>query len=185
MWETNDRNVMVEQNIHLVRYVIHKYMPSAILDDDAYQEGCIALIEAVKEFNPELGFKFSTFATKKIINTIKMYYRSLRAKKRCASLYAISLDELINPDEGKDLNRGDLLHDDVDIEEYSINLLALSEITTHIDRLPVQQRKVFVLYYKHDLTQLQIAKQLGISQVNVSRELARATKYIKSNLRVA
>jgi RNA polymerase sigma-B factor len=43
-----------------------------------------------------------------------------------------------------------------------------------LSRLPVRERRILQLRFVHDLTQAEIAKQLGISQMHVSRLLSRS-----------
>lgn len=60
-----ERNDIVTQNMNLVHHLAHKmYLsPYAYYSyEDIAQEGMIGLIKAAENFNPELGFAFSTYA---------------------------------------------------------------------------------------------------------------------------
>ena len=60
----------------------------------------------------------------------------------------------------------DKINGGLENEGTAINKIALSEL---IKKLPERERKIIILRYFKDKTQSQIAKQLGISQVQVSR----------------
>ena len=60
------RNKIIIHNQPLVTHVINKYFSKNIRSkstmQDLIQEGCFGLIEAIKRFKPDKGFKFSTYA---------------------------------------------------------------------------------------------------------------------------
>lgn len=68
---------MVTDNVNLVHHVIRKYFSWCAKEyDDLYQVGCIGLIKASARFKPELGFQFSTYASRFIYGAIKQYLRN-------------------------------------------------------------------------------------------------------------
>lgn len=67
--------VSVEENIPLVIHIVRKFLagkPRWIIrrEDDLRAAGMLGLVRAVETFNPDLGFKFSTYAWKCIANQI-------------------------------------------------------------------------------------------------------------------
>lgn len=56
------RKKLIESNYRLVISIAKKYHRSDINFDDLLQESCIGLLKAVNRFDPELGYKFSTYA---------------------------------------------------------------------------------------------------------------------------
>jgi DNA-directed RNA polymerase specialized sigma subunit len=52
-------------------------------------------------------------------------------------------------------------------------------VTTHWGELPAREQKVLILRFYGGMTQTQIGQQLGISQMQVSRLLARALGYLR------
>lgn len=71
-----DENVMFEQNVGLVKYIIKvKYKSTGQDYDDLYQEGCLGLLHAIRNFKPEYGYKFATYAVGCISGNINRYLR--------------------------------------------------------------------------------------------------------------
>lgn len=62
---TPEQERMVEENLGLVIHVLKRYNRDLRYEwDDAYQYGCMGLVEAVRNYNPEKGAAFSSFAVR-------------------------------------------------------------------------------------------------------------------------
>jgi RNA polymerase nonessential primary-like sigma factor len=65
------RQRMIESNLRLVVKIARRYMNRGLPLLDLIEEGNLGLIHAVKKFDPERGFRFSTYATWWIRQTIE------------------------------------------------------------------------------------------------------------------
>lgn len=71
--EKNDlqaKEMLINSNLRLVISVAKKYSWAELSMEDLIQEGNIGLIKAVNNFNPYMGYRFSTYATWWIRQTI-------------------------------------------------------------------------------------------------------------------
>lgn len=69
------KHQLVVQNLPLVRYVASRYNRQLNDTDDLFQEGCIGLLKAVENFDPDRGTKFAAYAVPYILGEIRSYLR--------------------------------------------------------------------------------------------------------------
>ena len=88
-----------------------------------------------------------------------------------------SLDEAAAPGE-ENLTLGSMVYDE-DEEARNFDKLTLKDA---VERLPEMQRKIVLLRYFRDLSQVETARALGITQVKVSREEKKIMERLKTLL---
>ena len=62
------------------------------------------------------------------------------------------------------------------------HILGMQAIARHWSELPAREQQIVLLYYYRGMTQAQIGQQLGLSQMRVSRLLARALGYLRPRI---
>ena len=77
-----------------------------------------------------------------------------------------SLHKTIYKGEGTEISLIDKLPEKENRQEKALNRIFLEEI---LGSLPAKERKLIYMRYFQDMTQMEIARELGVSQVQVSR----------------
>lgn len=70
------RDRIARSNARLVSFVIQKFLKKHLeVREDLFQEGCTGLLQAIDNFDPTKGFKFSSYATKWILQACFSFIR--------------------------------------------------------------------------------------------------------------
>lgn len=168
--DTKARETLIEHNLRLVSHILKKYQSEYDDQEDLISIGTIGLIKAVDSFDTEKGIRFATYGARCIENEILMFFRS---KKKDANV--VSVNEPIDVDsEGNPLTLIDVIYcddtisDDIDLKRKTERLYSLiDEMENDRDRMIIIKR--YGLYNTPEMTQREIAKELGISRSYVSR----------------
>lgn len=174
---TDDKIRMVEENMKLVSFVIKKYVrstPNPVLFQwhDLFQTGCVGLIKAAKAFDPNAGCTFSTFATRCILNQIRLSFRT-------KSVPTVSYDMPISNESGEWFSLEQFLQD------ISQDVSSQHDMKTLMDFLREKSQKsqkdsVVIETMLKLRTQQQAARALQCSQAQVSRYVNRLRSEIKT-----
>ena len=202
----------IKGNLRLVLSVIKRFGSTNENPDDLFQIGCIGLIKAINNFNPELEVKFSTYAVPMIIGEIRRYmrdnnsirvsrslrdtaYKAIYAKENYVKQYQkeptvqeiaeeigiskedivfaldaiqvpMSLQEPVYNDSGDALYVMDQLSDTKNKEEKWVENLSLEAA---MDHLTPREQHIIKLRFFEGRTQMEVSKDIGISQAQVSR----------------
>jgi len=102
----------------------------------------------------------------------------LQARQARQAFTANSLDAPLS--DGADPDAlADLLGEDDPAVAHAIDVDA---VHSHLDELPEREQRILMLRFYGNLTQNQIAQRLGISQMHVSRLLAHALTYLRTQI---
>ena len=69
------RQKLIEGNLRLVLSVIQRFSGRGENPDDLFQVGCVGLLKAINNFDPDLDVKFSTYGVPMICGEIRRYLR--------------------------------------------------------------------------------------------------------------
>ncbi len=164
------RTTLIEHNLRLVVYISKKFESSGVNMEDLISIGSIGLIKAVNTFKIDKNIKLATYASRCIENEILMYLRRTNKTKG-----EVSLDEPLNVDwDGNELLLSDILGTEQDViythleEEVNRNLLYYA-----MGKLSGRERQLMEMRYGltsgREMTQKEVADELGISQSYISR----------------
>ena len=191
------RERYIQGNLRLVLSVIKRFSNSSENADDLFQIGCIGLIKAIDNFDTTLNVRFSTYAVPMIIGEIRRYLRDnnairvsryLKQNQKEPSIeeiaaeigigkedivYALdaiqspmSLYEPVYTEGGDTLYIMDQLSDKKNKEENWVQNLALQDA---VARLNERERQIIRMRFYEGQTQMEVAREIGISQAQVSR----------------
>ena len=71
----SERDELIENNLGLVHACANRFKGRGAEYDDLFQAGCVGLIKAADNFDPQRGFSFSTYAVPVILGEIKRIFR--------------------------------------------------------------------------------------------------------------
>ena len=97
--DKNARDEFITANLRLVLSEVGKFKKRADNSDDLFQVGCVGLIKAVDNFEPDKNVRFSTYAVPMIAGEIRRYLRESCALKVGRSTKDIAYKALSARDE--------------------------------------------------------------------------------------
>ena len=108
MQESRDK--LVTENLKLVYYLVNRYFPTYSQDEDLIQTGMIGLCLAADKWDSTKS-KFTTYASKVILNEIRMEFR-----RRNRQINTVSLDAMTVGEDCEDISFYDVLPGDTDVD---------------------------------------------------------------------
>ncbi|MBE6951567.1 MAG: RNA polymerase sporulation sigma factor SigG [Ruminococcaceae bacterium] len=73
--DENAREQLIEGNLRLVLSVIQRFDKRGESPDDLFQVGCVGLLKAISNFDPDKNVRFSTYGVPMIAGEIRRYLR--------------------------------------------------------------------------------------------------------------
>lgn len=173
MLTQEERQRLVEGNLPLVTFIVKKYADGRMEFEDMFQIGCVGLVSAANTFDPELGYKFSTYAGSRITTEL---YKEFRLEKRRNRAIVLSLEQPNLIDE--DIRLMDTIPTE-DTTESVVKSEFDSYLRGCINKLPERWGAVLSYRYLRGMTQREVSKILGVSQTQVSRLEGKALKAMR------
>ena len=175
------RNILIEHNLRLVAHIVRKYEHSKEDSDDLISIGTIGLIKGIDSYSYKHGTRITTYCARCIENEILIYFRTNKKNSK-----NISLNEMIGFDkDGNEISFLDILK--TPDPEYDLDLHQkenIMNLRNYFNILNDREKEIMIKRYglnnTDEVTQKEIAKELGISRSYVSRIEKRAlTKMLR------
>lgn len=184
--ENHQYNELIKENINLVHNTIKKNYPYVKRDsyeyEDMFSDGLYGMYKAAINFKIDRGFTFSTFASKCILNQIKMSYRYSKKHKNLISLYTF-VQNLNGKNSDKDeIFLLDCIEDTSDTYFPIKQKIFVTALKNSLLELPEKDQKLFTMRYVQNLKQREISVKLGMTQSGISRMLQRINLKLKYSL---
>jgi RNA polymerase sigma-B factor len=159
---------LVCEHLALVRTIARRFGRDADQRDDLVQEGVVGLLKAIRRFDPGRNVPFPAYATTAVTGEIRHH---LRDRASCVRAPESAVAEVVP------------LEDDVPTAASDFGRSeARVELGQRLSCLGPREREVVYLRFFADLTQDEIARRVGISQMHVSRLLRRALEQMREVL---
>lgn len=155
---------LINENMNLVYYIVNKYYPTFVGDEDIIQCGMVGLCKAANTWD-ENKSTFSTYAGKCIRNEINLEFRD---RKKYHGV--LSLDYEYSNDSDEDITLKDMVvgQDDVDYVDTTFIYQNLNPLECEI-----------VDCKRKGMTTIEIANQLGCSKKTVATKIRKIKSKIE------
>lgn len=164
---------LIDDNYGLIISIISKYTIAEDDRDDVISEATIGLLKAHDRFDPNLGYKFSTFAYSYIQGHILDYFNEKE--------FYDSLDEEI----GEDFTLMDTLESDQDIEqeyiEDDLTKYRLNLLNKILSKCSERDQEIFSLYMK-GYTNTMIAEHFNFNVSRATQKINMIERYVKNKI---
>ena len=218
------REELISGNLRLVLSVVQKFANRGEVMDDLFQVGCIGLIKAIDNFDPNQEVKFSTYGVPMIIGEIRRYlrdnnsirvsrsmrdmaYKAMQTKEQLTTRnlkeptieeiaremeakkedVVLALESIVEPlslydpvysDGGDPIYVMDQIGDKNDDKEWLDEIM----LRQAIEDLSEREKRILSMRFLNGRTQVEVAKEIGISQAQVSRVEKGALRRIKGKI---
>jgi RNA polymerase sigma-B factor len=174
-----------ERGVHFVHYAIPTMIGElkrhfrdrawTVRVNRALQELHLRIVRAVPELSQRLQ---RTPTTADIADYLEVEEDDVRQGMRCAGAYSTrSLNDLVPG--SNDIELSEMMGEQDKQLELVPDRLALREV---VARLPEREQEILRLRFMDNLTQAEIATMIGVSQMHVSRLLAKAFEELREML---
>lgn len=178
------KDELILNNLNLIYFVLRK-MNLYDKRNDYYDIGLIGLVKAANKFDPDKGYKFNTWAVQCIRSEILQDIRKGNALTRRANINPISLElpTGITNNTGTPVLLIDTIDSGFDLEAYVIHREQTELLNKAISTLTDREKMILKYKYCKDMSQAEIADEIGVSQAHISRLLKQIIEKLKRKVR--
>ena len=178
------REILVQENTGLVWSIVRRYMGRGTDSEDLFQIGIMGLIKAIDKFDLSYQVKFSTYAVPMIAGEIRRFLRDDGIVKVSRTLKENSWkirreSDLFRQRNGSEISLLDRLQVENTRTEELLNRVMLEQL---LAQLPEKERRLIIMRYLQDCSQTEVARMMGVSQVQVSRLEKKILKQMRERL---
>ena len=158
----SDAKELFSENIKFAYWVLNRYYPGYVNNEEAKQICLIGLWRACQAYDTSKGGKITTLACICIQNQMSMFYRKEKRNNRFQYV-----DSEIYTDEGKVINIFDTIPDEkADVVSESFCLREMLSVLGEREQRIVMMRL-------QGVSQVAISKKLNLSQAQIARIIAK------------
>ena len=176
------RDRLIRQYLPLVRRLARQHAGHGEQFEDLVQVGSIGLIKAIDRFQIDRGVDLASFAIPTINGEIKQHLRDkawpIRIPRRLQELdpsLRARATELVDG-QGGEFEGESLVEPGYELGEARVSLASSFRV------LDERERRLLRLAFFDGLSQWQIGREVGISQIHVSRLIRRALAKLRAEL---
>src|SRR6476659_4404558 len=176
------REALILRYSGLARAIARRFARRGLPYDDIVQSGYLGLIQAVDRYEPSRGVPLQAYAARTIEGEIMHLFRDRGWAVRVPrSLQELSRSiAVVSEQLGHRLGRKPTVaelaeasgHSEQEVDEAGfVDVRDRDEVSSALRHLPPREREIVRLRFVSDMTQSEIAAEMGISQMHVSRLL--------------
>ena len=177
------RERLVELHLPLVRALALRYTNRGERFEDLVQVGAIGLLEAIDRFDPERGTDLANFAVPTISGVIRRHLRDRSAIVRMPRPLAeqARLPVCLSLAEGESAETDEALSVDGAFAASEERLL----LAAGFRALAARERRILHLHFYAGLSQAEVGREIGLSQIQVSRLIRVSLARMRAALELA
>jgi RNA polymerase sigma-B factor len=178
------RDALILRYGSLVRAIARRYVGRGFGFEDVCQSGYLGLIQAVDRFDPSRGVPLERYAARMVEGEIMHLFRdrgwsvrvprSLQELSRRVGPVSVGLAQRL----GREPSNAELA-EALEVDPGFAGVEDRDVVERGLRRLPARERRLLELRFRGELTQSEIAAELGISQMHVSRLLRGALSKLR------
>lgn len=186
--QTNNRNILVVNNMHIVHIIMHQYYIPELWKEDIQQEGYMALVIAAEHYDATRGIQFNSYAAwwvrKYILEALRSYGQIVRLPRHelPVHIFTEELGKVVRVEDDEALTYEDILPGDDFADAQLLEKEKQESFAAKLDRLSDQELLVLNRFYgleTESVSTTVIATEVGMSQ----RQVERIIKKIEKKLR--